>query len=180
MALFEQFPYTNFHNLNLDWLLKQVKSQGQRLTDVESAITEIQTNFIAPWNTTKTWHTEDADGGGIITPDEKVDIVEVNYHLTGRVLEYFIMWQPKEEYADVEDIGTIELELPAWIKAHPYGAQTFKREPDFYTHPLYQGTVIWRHRDDGTLFWRKANVEYHTYSMYGVMVLEDLDDVPAV
>lgn len=26
MALFEQFPYTNFHEMNLDWLLQRVKA----------------------------------------------------------------------------------------------------------------------------------------------------------
>jgi len=25
MAVFEQFPYTNFHELNLDWIIKQMK-----------------------------------------------------------------------------------------------------------------------------------------------------------
>lgn len=177
MALFEQFPYTNFHNLNLDWLLKQVKSQGERLADVESAITDIQTNFIAPWNSTKAFSTTDADGGGLITPDEKIEIRSVEYRLTGRVLEYYIYFNPKAEY-EHEEIGTIEMDMPAWIKAHPYSATMYKNDPEVYEHPLYQGQVIWRHRDNGTLFLRKANVEYHTYTVYGFMVLEDLDDVP--
>ena len=29
MSLFEQFPYTNFHELNLDWLIQQVKNYGE-------------------------------------------------------------------------------------------------------------------------------------------------------
>ena len=28
MSLFEQFPYTNFHELNLDWLIQEVKNYG--------------------------------------------------------------------------------------------------------------------------------------------------------
>lgn len=28
MSLFEQFPYTNFHEINLDWLIQQVKNYG--------------------------------------------------------------------------------------------------------------------------------------------------------
>ena len=34
MALFEQFPYTNFHELNLDWLLQQVKRQGSVIDSI--------------------------------------------------------------------------------------------------------------------------------------------------
>ena len=29
MSLFEQFPYTNFHEINLDWLIQQVKKYGE-------------------------------------------------------------------------------------------------------------------------------------------------------
>lgn len=29
MSLFEQFPYTNFHEINLDWLIQQVKNYGE-------------------------------------------------------------------------------------------------------------------------------------------------------
>lgn len=30
MGLFEQFPYTNFHNLNLDWLINEIKNLGNQ------------------------------------------------------------------------------------------------------------------------------------------------------
>lgn len=33
MGIFEHFPYTNFHDLNLDWLLRAVKSLRDRLED---------------------------------------------------------------------------------------------------------------------------------------------------
>ena len=26
MGLFEQFPFTNFHDLNLDWLINEIKN----------------------------------------------------------------------------------------------------------------------------------------------------------
>ena len=29
MGLFEQFPFTNFHDLNLDWLINEIKKQGE-------------------------------------------------------------------------------------------------------------------------------------------------------
>lgn len=31
MSLFEQFPYTNFHELNLDWLIQAVKDYGESI-----------------------------------------------------------------------------------------------------------------------------------------------------
>lgn len=33
MGVFEQFPYTNFHDLNLDWILKKLKDFEKDLTD---------------------------------------------------------------------------------------------------------------------------------------------------
>lgn len=30
MGLFQQFPYSNFHNLNLDWLINQIKEMGNQ------------------------------------------------------------------------------------------------------------------------------------------------------
>lgn len=38
MALFDNFPYTNFHNLNLDWIIKVLKN-------AVSELEEIQTNW---------------------------------------------------------------------------------------------------------------------------------------
>ena len=35
MAVFENFPYTNFHNLNLDWVLNKLKSFEERLNKIE-------------------------------------------------------------------------------------------------------------------------------------------------
>ena len=31
MGLFEQFPYTNFHELNLDWVLQAVKGMDVKI-----------------------------------------------------------------------------------------------------------------------------------------------------
>lgn len=42
MGLFEQFPYTNFHELNLDWLLERMKEIAGRMTTVEDTIAELR------------------------------------------------------------------------------------------------------------------------------------------
>lgn len=34
MALFEQFPYTNFHEMNMDWLLRAVKSLSKEVDNI--------------------------------------------------------------------------------------------------------------------------------------------------
>ena len=43
MALFEgHFPYTNFHDLNLDWLLQKVQDHEERLTQAEQDIDALE------------------------------------------------------------------------------------------------------------------------------------------
>lgn len=37
MSVFEEFPYTNFHELNLDWILKKIKELEKTLTDLTPA-----------------------------------------------------------------------------------------------------------------------------------------------
>lgn len=37
---FEQFPYTNFHELNLDWILDQMKSIKDKTDDIDEALLE--------------------------------------------------------------------------------------------------------------------------------------------
>ena len=34
MSIFEQFPYTNFHDLNLDWILKHMKELVQSVQQI--------------------------------------------------------------------------------------------------------------------------------------------------
>lgn len=36
MALFDNFPYTNFHNLNLDWIIKVLKEATAELEDIQT------------------------------------------------------------------------------------------------------------------------------------------------
>lgn len=45
MALYEHMPYTNYENVNLDWIIKTVKQLEERVTTIEGQIVEIQTNI---------------------------------------------------------------------------------------------------------------------------------------
>lgn len=38
MGLFEQFPYANFHELNLDWILKKIKELDEKVDNIEDRI----------------------------------------------------------------------------------------------------------------------------------------------
>lgn len=38
MGLFEHFPYTNFHELNADWMLRKLKNLEQRMTAAEARL----------------------------------------------------------------------------------------------------------------------------------------------
>ena len=41
MGLFEHFPYTNFHELNLAWLLRDLKAAGAKIEDLEKFIKDM-------------------------------------------------------------------------------------------------------------------------------------------
>ena len=45
MALFENFPYTNFHELNLDWIIKQIKDGSAKIDDFEEQLTQMGVNI---------------------------------------------------------------------------------------------------------------------------------------
>lgn len=42
MGLFENFPYTNFHRLNLDWLIKKVRALEEKVTALEQEVALIK------------------------------------------------------------------------------------------------------------------------------------------
>ena len=41
MGLYENFPYTNFHDLNQDWILQQLKSVDDKIAQVNSALEKL-------------------------------------------------------------------------------------------------------------------------------------------
>lgn len=46
MGLFDQFPYTNFHELNLDWILGQMKNVEEYVKNIEGVIGETTRKMI--------------------------------------------------------------------------------------------------------------------------------------
>ena len=45
MALFENFPYTNLHNLNLDWIVKTVKENNETVNELQEYVGTIDTQI---------------------------------------------------------------------------------------------------------------------------------------
>lgn len=41
MGLYENFPYTNFHDLNQDWILKEIKSVDSKIEEVNAALAKL-------------------------------------------------------------------------------------------------------------------------------------------
>lgn len=53
MGLFDQFPYTNFHELNLDWIVNQMRAQkdlvekiDDHVAEVDQHVTEVNNNVL--------------------------------------------------------------------------------------------------------------------------------------
>ena len=53
MGLFDQFPYTNFHELNLDWIVNQMRAQkdlvekiDDHVSEVDQHVTEVNNNVL--------------------------------------------------------------------------------------------------------------------------------------
>ena len=38
MGLFEHFPYTNFHDLNLDWIIQEIKTLDEKVNNIDELI----------------------------------------------------------------------------------------------------------------------------------------------
>ncbi len=86
MALFENFPYTNFHEMNMDWLLKKIKELGAQVAEFEALlengpVADVKTQVNGAYATIK-----DSDGiallpgasdttAGVVTMDVDGDIV---------------------------------------------------------------------------------------------------------
>lgn len=46
MGLFEQFPYTNFHELNLDWVIQKIQDFDAQLQNIDVQITNIVQEYL--------------------------------------------------------------------------------------------------------------------------------------
>lgn len=47
MGAFEQFPYTNFHELNLDWIIEKIKEFKNEIDNIDVNITSIVHEYLS-------------------------------------------------------------------------------------------------------------------------------------
>ena len=63
MGVFEQFPYTNFHGVNLSWILEKVRDHETRIQSLESRVTTAEEDI-------------DALEGRMDTAEDDIDTLE--------------------------------------------------------------------------------------------------------
>ena len=42
MGAFEHFPYANYHDLNLDWIVEKIKELEQEIKDLQARVEELE------------------------------------------------------------------------------------------------------------------------------------------
>lgn len=55
MGLFEHFPYSNFHELNLDWLLHSIKTLSIDVKNIEENLYRYTPHFLGDWESGKAY-----------------------------------------------------------------------------------------------------------------------------
>ena len=50
MSFFHKFPYENFHELNLDWILGEIQKFDAELTEFEETATELFSESLVKYN----------------------------------------------------------------------------------------------------------------------------------
>lgn len=78
MALFEQFPYTNFHEMNIDWLLQQVLELDSKVDSFEDDIKAAVEEWFSE-------HPELQIPDGSITVEKLADELKAAYYKHGSV-----------------------------------------------------------------------------------------------
>ena len=97
MALFENFPYTNFHELNLDWLLGAVKKIDGRVDQLETA-EDIDYYFV-----------KITQPGGVFTIDQSFDeILEARNN--GKIIAFTL---GNKKYYDVTYVANTSFSFKA-------------------------------------------------------------------
>ena len=93
MALFENFPYTNFHELNLDWILQVVIAMDGKLD--RAIATKIKTSDPLQWDITKQY--------------EEYTIVmdDGNAYLSMKAVPYGIPLSDTEYWSKIFDLGMV-------------------------------------------------------------------------
>lgn len=111
---FDKYPYTDFHELNLDWILKTVKDSEKKIDDftIYNAIT-----WAGDWDASKTYVqwaiVQDSDGNGYIS----IKPVPANINITdntywAQIASYHSMYE-----AFNQRITNLERQVPHYVES---------------------------------------------------------------
>ena len=119
MGLYEQFPYVNFHGVNLKWILDRMVEFETRLTTAESDIADLKTRMTAAEN-------------DIDALEDRMDTAEDDIEaLEGRM-----------DTAE-DDIDALQLLTPVYIDLDAGNLPTTPPDPQPYKDLIYDGHPVY-------------------------------------
>ena len=106
MGIFEQFPYTNFHDLNLDWILHAIQSMDKKL---DAFVASNVLSYAEPiqWDI----ETQYAKNTVVIDPKTGTAYMSINPVPVGQLLTNKYYWQPIFNYDEI--VNTLKKQIAA-------------------------------------------------------------------
>lgn len=148
MALFENFPYTNIHELNLDWIVKIAKDFLEQYTHIQQLITDGETSLI---NLKET---------GLAELQEKADNLEAALQA----------WYDTHSEDIAQELADALADLNTWYTTHEnYLNQTLIDKTEEFNERAEakaQDTLESIPSDYTELYNRVQNIEKNQISMY--------------
>lgn len=137
-AFGENFPYTNFHDLNLDWVLRELKSLGLRIDEINKL--ELTIADPPEWSITRQYekYTIVFDDGTAYVAKQAVPV--------GINIDDTDYWNPIFSVADlVQRIADLETEVDTRITDFEENAESTYEKKDALRHLLILGDsyVLW-------------------------------------
>lgn len=106
MGIFEQFPYTNFHDLNLDWILHAIQSMDKKLDEFVASNVLSYADPIQ-WDI----ETQYAKNTVVIDPKTGTAYMSINPVPVGQLLTNKYYWQPIFNYDEI--VNTLKKQIAA-------------------------------------------------------------------
>ena len=106
MGIFEQFPYTNFHDLNLDWILHAIQSMDKKLDEF---VASNVLSYAEPiqWDI----ETQYAKNTVVVDPKTGTAYMSINPVPVGQLLTNKYYWQPIFNYDEI--VNTLKKQIAA-------------------------------------------------------------------
>lgn len=126
MGIFEQFPYTNFHDLNLDWILRAIKSMDKKLDEFVASNVLSYADPIQ-WDI----ETQYAKNTVVVDPKTGTAYMSINPVPVGQLLTNKYYWQTIFNYDEI--VNTLKKQIAA-VQADPH---------DIIPIPCGRGDLVW-------------------------------------